>query len=74
MKLIELYKAAIDSLFTQLRSIDKFMVKSDEQDIADLLSNEKDKIEYQKKIDQMVQQNIKQDTIKIKNRNITISL
>ncbi|WP_294280863.1 hypothetical protein [uncultured Chryseobacterium sp.] len=74
MKLIELYKAAIDSLFTQLRSIDRFMVKSDEQDIADLLSNEKDKIEYQKKIDQMVRENIKQDTIKIKNRNITISL
>lgn len=69
-----LYRTAFDSLLRQIRVIDNSLVKSDEQDIANLLRDDKDKIEVQKKVDAMIRENKKIDTIDIKNRKITISI
>lgn len=74
MKILALYRAAFESLFRQLRAIDNSLVKSDEQDIANLLRDEKDKMDVQKKIDSMIRENKKTDTINIRNREITISI
>jgi len=72
MKLIELYQVVFNVFLKQLQSIDRFMVKTDEQDIATLLKDDRDKVEFQKKVDKMVRENRKTDTMLIKNRKITI--
>lgn len=71
---LDLYRAAFDSLFRQMRAIDNSFVKSDEQDIANLLQDDRDKIEVQKKVDAMIREGRNTDTISIKNKKITISI
>lgn len=74
MDLIKVYKDAFRNLFQELRSIDKFIVKSDEQDIENLLRNDSDKIKFQKTIDKMIRENRKTDTVRINHRDIKISI
>ena len=74
MDLIKVYKEAFRNLFQELRSIDKFIVKSDEQDIENLLKNDSDKIKFQKTIDKMIRENRKTDTVRINHRDIKISI
>lgn len=67
-------KSTIEILLHHLKSVNRYIVKSDEQEIACLLNNEKDKIAFQKKIDEMLKQNKKSAVLQIKNREIKISL
>lgn len=74
MKLIELYKVALERLFKEFRLIEKLRINTDLQEIKHLLRDDNDKIEFQKTIDRMIKENKKEDTITINNRKITISL
>lgn len=74
MNLIEIYKNAIRNLFHELCSIDKFIVRSDEQDVENLLKNDSDKIKFQKTVDKMIRENKKTDTVRINHRDIKISI
>lgn len=74
MDLIKIYKDAFRNLFMELRSIDKFIVKSDEQDIENLLRDDSDKIKFQKTVDKMIRENRKTDTVHINHRDIKISI
>lgn len=74
MKLIELYKVALERLFKEFRLIERLKINTDLQEIKHLLRNDNDKIEFQKTIDRMVKENKKEDTVIINNRKITISL
>ena len=74
MKLIELYKVALERLFKEFRLIEKLRINTDLQEIKHLLRDDNDKIEFQKTIDRMIKENKKEDTVTINNRKITISL
>lgn len=56
-----------------LKNISYFF-KTDEEIISSFLKSEKDKAEFQKTIDDMLKNNEKSRTIKINNKDITITI
>lgn len=74
MDLIKSFRRSIDLIIDRMLEVNKYLIKSDEQDIADFLRNESDRILFQNKVDSMRKDNVKKDTLKINNRTITISI
>lgn len=63
-----------DSYIIHLFSIDDFMIKSDEEQIDELLKNPSDRILFNKTIDELQRSTIKSKTIILNNKQITINL
>lgn len=63
-----------DSYIAHLFSIDDFMIKSDEEQIDDLLKNPSDRVIFNKTIDELQRSTIKSKTIILNNKQITISI
>ena len=63
-----------DSYITHLFSIDDFMIKSDEEQIDELLKNPSDRVLFNKTIDELQRSPIKSKTIILDNKQITISI
>ncbi len=56
------------------KSLDDFVIKSDEENIDILLKNPKDKVKFQHAIDELLKDNQKSKTIEINDKQITISI
>lgn len=63
-----------DSYITHLFSIDDFMIKSDEEQIDELLKNPSDRVIFNKTIDELQRSTIKSKTIILNNKQIKISI
>lgn len=56
------------------KSLDDFVIKSDEENIDILLKNPKDKVKFQHAIDELLKDNQKSKTLEINDKQITISI
>jgi hypothetical protein len=56
------------------KSLDDFVIKSDEENIDILLKNPKDKVKFQHAIDDLLKDNQKSKTLEINDKQITISI
>ncbi|WP_449399909.1 hypothetical protein [Chryseobacterium wanjuense] len=74
MKALSTLLSTLNVISNHIMSINKFIVKSDEEDLEMLLKNDDDRIAFQKKVDNMLRENKKSDTVKINDRIVTISL
>lgn len=74
MKALSTLLSTLNAISNHIMSINKFIVKSDEEDLEMLLKNDDDRIAFQKKVDNMLRENKKSDTVKINDRIVTISL
>ncbi len=72
--LIESYNNALVYIANYLKSLDNYVVKSDEENVEKLLRNSNDRIEFEKTIDEMIKNNIKTKDVTLNNKNIKISI
>lgn len=56
------------------KSLDDFVIKSDEENIDILLKNPKDKVKFQHAIDDLLKDNQKSKTLELNDKQITISI
>lgn len=63
-----------DIILKHFKSVDNYIVKSDDENIELLLKNEEDKAKFQNEIDKLVRENSKSREIVINNKSITISI
>ena len=63
-----------DIILKHFKSVDNYIVKSDEEHIELLLKNEEDKAKFQHEIDKLVRENSKSREIIINDKSITISI
>lgn len=61
-------------IFNHFKTIDNYVVKSDEENIDLLLKNDRDKNEFEKTIDEMLREGKRSKDITLNNKNITISI
>lgn len=77
MKIFEalsIFSLSFSLILKHLKSINNYVVKSDDENIEFLLENETDKVKFQNAVDQLLKDNQKSRKINIKNKNITISI
>ena len=61
-------------IINHFRSVDNYMLKSDEESIEILLKTDVDKAKFQTEIDKLVNEDSKSREVFINNRKITISI
>ncbi len=74
MKYLNFLPRTFSLILKHLRTIDNYVVKSDDENIEMLLENDSDKVKFQNAIDRLISENAKSEQIEIKNRKITISI
>lgn len=77
MKIIEtlnIFSLSFGLILNHLKSINNYVIKSDDENIEFLLENDTDKVKFQNAIDQLLKDNEKSRKVNIKNKNITISI
>lgn len=77
MKLFEflnILNLPFDLILKHFKSINNYVVKSNDENIEMLLENDTDKVKFQHAIDQLLKDNGKSREVNIKNKNVTISI
>lgn len=72
--LLDKFNNTILFIVNHFKGIDNYIIKSDEENINNLLKNSKDKIEFEKAVDEILKNNIDSKEININGKNITISI
>jgi len=62
------------SIVEHFKRIDNYIVKTDEENINELLKDSKDKIEFEKAVDDLLKSDKKSKEIYINGKNILISI
>ncbi|KUY29789.1 hypothetical protein [Elizabethkingia ursingii] len=81
MNILETYKGFLIAvnktvvlMLKHFISINEYVVKTDEENIEDLLKTDEDKATFQKAIDELVRGDMKSRQVSINNKEITISI
>ena len=61
-------------IIKHLKTVDDYVVKSDDESIEKLLKTDEDKAKFRNEIDNLIRNNTKSKNIRINNKNITISI
>lgn len=73
-ELLNIFSLSFGLILKHLKSINNYVVKSDDENIDFLLAKDSDKVKFQNAIDQLLKDNVKSREVNIKNKNITISI
>ena len=74
ISIISILTLSVGAVWRHFKSIDRFIVKNDEDAIESLLKNEDDKIKFRQEVDQLIRENGDSKVIHINNKDITISI
>jgi len=73
-EVFNIFSLSFSLILKHLKSINNYVVKSDDENIEFLLENETDKVKFQNAVDQLLKDNKRSREVNIKNKNITISI
>ena len=76
-KILQILKGinlSFNFVLSYFASINDYIVKSDDEDIENLLERNIDKVKFQNAIDELLKENKTTKQITIKNRSVTISI
>lgn len=65
---------ACSIIYRHLKSIDKYVIKSDDEDVEHLLIDQANKMKFQQEVDQLIRENNSTRSFKVGNKDITISI
>lgn len=63
-----------DIVFSHIKSIDNYFVKTDEENIEKLLEDPIDRIKFEETVDELMKENKKSKEVKLKDKKVTISI
>lgn len=73
-KFLNNIEVTFNIIIKHLKTVDDYVVKSDEESIEKLLKTDEDKAKFRNEIDNLIKNNTKTKNIRINNKNITISI
>ncbi|MBP3944585.1 hypothetical protein J5U18_13690 [Sphingobacteriaceae bacterium WQ 2009] len=74
ISIISVLTLSLGVVWRHIKSVDRFIVKNDEDAIESLLKTDADKVKFRKEVDQLIRENGDSKVIHINNKEITISI
>ena len=74
ISIISIFTLSFGAIWRQVRSVERFIVKNDDEAIESLLKTDEDKAKFRREVDQLIRENGQSKVIHINNKDITISV
>ena len=74
ISIISVFTLSLGAVWRHIKTVDKFIVKNDEEAIESLLKTDEDKAKFRNEVDQLLRDNAQSKVIHINDKEITISI